>query len=108
MADAVASGATAVRQVELNEEFHRALYEGSGNVLLDRALLDLETMTARRLLDRLYEHADAQRSVRDHRRIVVAIEAGDGETAAVEAAKHVELAGRDLLESFDRERSGGG
>jgi DNA-binding GntR family transcriptional regulator len=106
VADAVAADAPAVRQVELNEEFHRVLYEGSGNALLGRALLDLEAMTARRLLDRLYEHADAERTVVEHRAIVAAIEAGDAAGAGAAAAAHVEQAGRDLLEIFDRERTG--
>ena len=34
-------GVGAARQVELNETFHRLLYEGSGNVLLARAIHDL-------------------------------------------------------------------
>ena len=108
VAKAVADGATGARQVELNEEFHRMLYEGSGNELLARALLDLEAMTARRMLDRLYERADAERTVREHRAIVAAIEAGDAEEAGKAAAAHVEHAGRDLLAIFDRERAGEG
>ena len=108
VAEAVAGGVSGARQVELNEEFHRMLYEGSGNELLARALLDLEAMTARRLLDRLYERADAKRTVQEHRAIVAAIEARDTEAAGQAAAAHVEHAGRDLLAIFDRERAGEG
>lgn len=105
VADSVASGATRTRQVELNEEFHRVLCEESGNMLLARVLLDLEVMTARRFLARLYEHGDSMRSVHEHRMIVAAIEAGDAEKAAAEARKHVEQTGRDLVDVFDRMRS---
>lgn len=105
VADAVVSGLSPVRPVELNEEFHRALYESSGNPLLGRVVLDLGAMTARRLFDRLYEQADAERSVREHRAIVAAIEAGDAEGAAAATSAHVEQLGCDLIAIFDRDSS---
>lgn len=101
--EAVGTGASLARQVELNDEFHRALYESSGNVLLSRLLRDLEAMTARRVLERLYEQADRAATVREHQAIVAAVEAGDAEAASRAAGEHVERAGAHLLRVFAAE-----
>jgi DNA-binding GntR family transcriptional regulator len=98
---AVEEGASAARQVELNEAFHRVLYEGSANVLLERAIHDLEAITARRLIPRLYERADPLTTIRDHRAIVAAIAGGDADGAASEAGAHVERAGEYLAGFLD-------
>jgi DNA-binding GntR family transcriptional regulator len=98
---AVEEGASAARQVELNETFHRLLYERSGNALLARAIHDLEAITARRLISRLYERADPQTTIREHRAIVAAVAAGDAAAAAREAGAHVERAGDYLIGFLD-------
>jgi DNA-binding GntR family transcriptional regulator len=105
---AVEAGASPVRQVEHNESFHRLLYEGSGNVLLERAIHDLEAITARRLIARLYERADPQTTIRDHREIVAAVTAGDADAAAREAGAHVERAGDYLIGLLDEVDEGAG
>jgi DNA-binding GntR family transcriptional regulator len=105
---AVDAGASPARQVELNEGFHRLLYEGSGNVLLERAIHDLEAITARRLIARLYERADPQTTIRDHREIVAAFTAGDADAAAREAGAHVERAGDYLIGLLDEVDEGAG
>jgi DNA-binding GntR family transcriptional regulator len=104
LAEAVDADAPAARQVELNDEFHALLYEGSGNALLRRALTDLEAATARRAIHALYERADPHTTVREHRRIVAAIEARDAEEAARQAGAHVERAGVELLALFESRR----
>ena len=93
----VAQGADPVEQTELNSRFHQTLYEASGNPLLPRLMADLEALTTRRVLHRLYERADPQATIDDHRALLRAITAGDGETAARVAQQHVEQAARTLL-----------
>jgi DNA-binding GntR family transcriptional regulator len=99
--EAVNAGEGPARQVELNEEFHATLYEASGNVLLLRTIRDLETISARRVILRLYEQADPQTTIREHRAIVAAIGDGDAEGAAREAGLHVERSGEYLLQFLD-------
>jgi DNA-binding GntR family transcriptional regulator len=93
----VAEGADRVEQTELNSRFHQTLYEASGNPLLPRLMADLEALTARRVLNRLYQRADPQATIDDHRALLRAITAGDADTAARVAQAHVERAAQALL-----------
>jgi DNA-binding GntR family transcriptional regulator len=86
-----AQAAAAARQLdrvaELNTQFHATVCGYSGNVLL-RSMS--EKLHAR--LQWVYRQSAADRVVHswaEHDRLVVAIQAGDGEAAAAEAASHV-------------------
>jgi DNA-binding GntR family transcriptional regulator len=93
----IAEGAGAPEQRELNAHFHRILYLASANPLLPRVVDDLEALTARRVLHHLYERADPQVTIRDHRALLAAIRDGDAGAAARLAATHVTRAASHLL-----------
>jgi len=95
------AGASPARQAELNHVFHLALYTASRNPLLARLVDGLEQMTTRRYLQRLYQGADPATTVRDHRAIVSALQAGDADAAGLAARRHVEQVAVYLLERLD-------
>jgi DNA-binding FadR family transcriptional regulator len=87
-------GVRAMRGQDFPEEdqfFHRALYDGVGNRLLTQ-LVDTFWLVARRMRERARLQADPDpvRAWEDHRRIVEALESGDG--AAAGAAMHAHFA----------------
>jgi DNA-binding GntR family transcriptional regulator len=90
-------GAPTDEQRRLNDDFHLALYDGSGNPLLRSVVGNLQALTTRNLVERLYERADADMTVRDHRAIISALRARDAEAAAVAARTHVERSGAYLV-----------
>ena len=98
---AVAGGADREHQTARNADFHAALYAASGNVLVARLVDDLEAITARRVLERLYEQADPARTIADHRALLAAIASGDADEAARAAAVHVERSATELLAVLD-------
>lgn len=82
---------------ELDTEFHSIIYKASGNRLLYKTLSELHgNITAYRKLS-LSSGDRLERSVREHRDILNAILAGDGELADRLTSLHVEAALENLL-----------
>ena len=82
---------------ELDTEFHRIIYKASGNRLLYKTLSELHgNITAYRKLS-LSSGDRLERSVREHRDILNAILAGDGELADRLTSLHIEAALENLL-----------
>lgn len=82
---------------ELDTEFHRMIYKASGNRLLYKTLSELHgNITAYRKLS-LSSGDRLERSVREHRDILNAILAGDGELADRLTSLHIEAALENLL-----------
>lgn len=82
---------------ELDTEFHSIIYKASGNRLLYKTLSELHgNITAYRKLS-LSSGDRLEKSVREHRDILNAILAGDGELADRLTSLHVEAALENLL-----------
>ncbi|MBQ7356367.1 MAG: GntR family transcriptional regulator [Clostridia bacterium] len=82
---------------ELDTEFHSIIYKASGNRLLYKTLSELHgNITAYRKLS-LSSGDRLERSVREHRDILNAILAGDGELADRLTSLHIEAALENLL-----------
>lgn len=82
---------------ELDTEFHSIIYKASGNRLLYKTLSELHgNITAYRKLS-LSSGDRLEKSVREHRDILNAILAGDGELADRLTSLHIEAALENLL-----------
>nr|WP_245396308.1 GntR family transcriptional regulator [Jiella sonneratiae] len=86
-----------------NERFHEAIYDACGNGFLAAEARRLhQRLKAFRRLQLRVPHRMRQ-SLAEHRRIVAAIEAGDGETAEAELKSHILVQGErfaDLVASL--------
>lgn len=78
---------------EANRRFHRAILSPCGMPRLMRAIDDLHTASARFLFSGWRAEWDAPTD-RDHRAILVALRAGDVETAAMVLGRHVQWTGQ--------------
>lgn len=84
---------------ELDSEFHNIIYKASGNRLLCKTLSELHRniKVYRKLSLTVPERLE--KSVKEHREILNAIEAGDGDTADELTRRHIEAALDNLLTS---------
>lgn len=82
---------------ELDSEFHNIIYKASGNRLLCKTLSELHRniKVYRKLSLTVPERLE--KSVKEHREILNAIEAGDGDTADELTRRHIEAALDNLL-----------
>lgn len=82
---------------ELDSEFHNIIYKASGNRLLYKTLSELHRniKVYRKLSLTVPERLE--KSVTEHREILNAIEAGDGDTADALTFRHIEAALENLL-----------
>ena len=77
------------RLVEFNSQFHLLLYEAAGSTLLLRMLGELQEVVER-ISRAIISNMDAGKwSTKDHRAIIAAIKAGEGERAYRLARDHV-------------------
>ena len=77
------------RLVEFNSQFHLLLYEAAGSTLLLRMLGELQEVVER-ISRAIISNMDAGKwSTKDHRAIIAAIKAGEGEKAYRLARDHV-------------------
>ncbi len=75
--------------IEDNENFHRIIFELSGNRFLQRVMTPLQMPTYRAAFFRLFRSANRQRSLAQHIAILEAILAGDPDRADAEMRNHV-------------------
>jgi DNA-binding GntR family transcriptional regulator len=89
--DEMRDGPPAPRYIELNQRFHTALYEHSGRpqlVLMIAALRDASSAYLH--IYRAQDDFPVQRLDHEHREILAACLAGDGERAATATRRHLE------------------
>ena len=82
---------------ELDTSFHRIIYEASGNRLLSKTLSELHTKTKSYRSAALSVPGRLERSIAEHKMILLAIEAGNGEEADRLTSLHIEAALENLL-----------
>ncbi len=87
---AVSAAATDQAQRSLaNRDFHRALYQSCGNPLLVKTLDDLRDQTALVSAVAWQQAPSWEQEARQHRAILAAVRAGDGERAAALLHEHI-------------------
>ncbi|MFG2924964.1 GntR family transcriptional regulator [Streptomyces sp. NPDC048305] len=96
------------RITELNMEFHRALHRASGNALLPGVLSGVIQISLVRHTFHHYAPVEMRRSLRQHRDLVDAIEAGDGTLAEAVMTAHVLSARTSLRRRRSAEGAAGG
>ena len=87
-----------------NEAFHQVLYEASGNGFLRTQALQLQKRLQPFRRMQLQVRGRVRQSLDEHRRICLAVEAGDGDAAARELRDHVSVQGErffDLMSSLN-------
>jgi DNA-binding GntR family transcriptional regulator len=67
--------------IAVDQKFHQALYEASGNRFLARALDDMYTLIYRLFFFALDRMGSVRGNIQEHRDILLAVKAGDGRTA---------------------------
>ena len=82
---------------ELDTSFHKMIYEASGNRLLSKTLSELHTKIKGYRSAALSVPGRLQRSVEEHKNILVAIESGNGDEADKLTSLHIEAALENLL-----------
>lgn len=82
---------------ELDTSFHRIIYEASGNRPLSKTLSELHTKIKRYRSAALAVPGRLERSIAEHKMILLAIEAGNGEDADRLTSLHIEAALENLL-----------
>lgn len=99
IADVETAEDNAYLQATRNTDFHYRIIEGSGNPVLFKILCG-DLYPQLRLLRRTHAQVAGRglRALEEHRRILVAIEEGDSETATLAMRKHVQSA-RTTFES---------
>lgn len=86
---------------ELDTEFHHIIYEATGNRMLAKILGDLHKKIKVYRKASLSVSARPEKSVKEHREILEAIERGDGDEAERLTSLHIENAMRNILLSFE-------
>lgn len=76
----------------LNLEFHHALHEAGGNVLLPRVLQSVISVSLVHTAFMVYADAELARSQGHHRELIEAVEAGDGAWAEGVMVAHIRAA----------------
>ena len=82
---------------ELDTSFHRIIYEASGNRLLSKTLSELHTKIKSYRSAALAVPGRLERSIEEHKMILLAIEAGEGDEADRLTSLHIESALENLL-----------
>jgi DNA-binding GntR family transcriptional regulator len=96
---AVASGATR-QQIRYDEEFHKLVYELSGNPLLPRTA-ENHWRFLRRVMGDVLRHAESPQAIwLQHAEILDAIQAGDPALAETRAADHIRTAAKRLTQAL--------
>jgi DNA-binding GntR family transcriptional regulator len=67
--------------IAVDQKFHQALYEASGNRFLARALDEMYTLIYRLFFFALDRMGSVRGNIQEHRDILAAVKAGDGRTA---------------------------
>lgn len=88
---------------ELDTSFHKMIYEASGNRLLSKTLSELHTKIKGYRSAALSVPGRLQRSVEEHKNILIAIESGNGDEADRLTSLHIEEALQNLLVSIAKE-----
>ena len=86
---------------QLDTEFHHIIYEATGNRMLAKILGDLHKKIKVYRKASLSVSARPEKSVKEHREILEAIERGDGDEAERLTSLHIENAMRNILLSFE-------
>lgn len=86
--------ASITAHVQADTDFHRAIYEISGNAAIDETLESLWPHLQRSMVFVLEAHASREQAWQEHRDILAAIEAGQPDQAAQRAFDHADKAGR--------------
>ncbi len=87
-----------VRLIEVDSRFHEAIYQMAGNSRLQQMLNLLREQVQRYRTMTLSHGPRMKRALEEHRRILEAIAARDGERAARLAREHIESAENALME----------
>lgn len=87
-------------RAELNRKFHELLIGAAGNPRLVRIVNDYQEYFA--TAQRLFDPKFIERTEREHREIVAALEAGDADKVARAVAKHIEGAGEFIMSASDK------
>ncbi len=93
------------RLVELNTEFHAAIYQLAGSELLMRLINDLTEVLYRFRVSLLADTEAARRSLADHRTMLLALEKGQVAEAVSACREHVLAGGRWMLEKIEPDES---
>lgn len=86
---------------ELDTEFHSIIYRASGNRMLCRILSELHRNIKSYRKRSLSVPGRLENSVREHREILEAIRAGDGEKADMLTSLHIERAMNNIIEKSE-------
>ncbi|MDP8015173.1 GntR family transcriptional regulator [Prescottella equi] len=92
---------------EANDRFHTLIHQAAGNERLARVISELNETFPRNVSANVLHDNSRHRedNVREHERIVAALEAGDRETARNEMRAHVLSAGEQLARWYERRSS---
>lgn len=93
------------RLVELNTEFHAAIYKLAGSELLLRMINDLTEVLQRFRVSLLTDPDAARRSLTDHRVMLDALKKGQVEEAVSVCREHVLAGGRWMLDRIEPDES---
>ncbi|MDD7965138.1 GntR family transcriptional regulator [Actinomycetospora lemnae] len=93
-------GRAADEITRLNMELHRAVHRAAGRLLPDLLVRLIDVPVVRRTFH-TYSEAELRRSFGQHRELVEALAAGDGDWAAAVMQAHIRAAGATLRSSRD-------
>lgn len=99
---------SAERMSDMDSRFHRALYELSGSRPLGHILTDLHRQITRYRVMSFNAPERAPLVVAEHKKILQAIEARDGDAAAAYMSEHISAARQYLMHMLKKEESANG